>query len=251
MAAKFAIMMPPVSVCHQLSWKGRPNASSPKTTPDGLSGSPTLARKRRAGNSCSRTSSTPVFIIIRIAVGAVYQTETRLRLEDPVPALGVELGLVDDHRHAVRERRDDPVGGARHPAGVGGAPEDVVGVEVERQLAGDVVGDDRGVDVHGALRLAGGAAREVDEGDVLGVGGADLVRVVGGRQQAPVVVRAGHVRLGPALADEDDVLELGQRRPDPGDLPLVEQLGRQRALWRARARGASGSAPGRRPRRAG
>ena len=69
-------MMPPVSVCHQLSWKGSPKASWPKTTPDGLSGSPTLARKRSAGKSCARTSSMPVFIIIRIAVGAVYQTET-------------------------------------------------------------------------------------------------------------------------------------------------------------------------------
>jgi len=70
-------MIPPVSVCHQLSWKGRPKASSPQTTPAGCSGSPTLARKRSAGKSCSRTSSTPAFIIIRIAVGAVYQTETR------------------------------------------------------------------------------------------------------------------------------------------------------------------------------
>ena len=88
-------------------------------------------------------------------------------------------------------------------------------MEVERELAGDVVGDDRGVDVHGALRLARGAAREVDERDVLRVGRPDLVRVVGGGHQAPVVVRAGHVRLGPALADEDDVLELRQRRRIP------------------------------------
>ncbi len=75
-AGKFAIMIAPVSVCHQLSWKGSPNASSPQTTPSGFSGSPTLARKRRAGKSCARTSSTPAFIIIRIAVGAVYQTDT-------------------------------------------------------------------------------------------------------------------------------------------------------------------------------
>jgi hypothetical protein len=32
MAAKFAIMMPPVSVCHQLSWNGSPSASRPQTT---------------------------------------------------------------------------------------------------------------------------------------------------------------------------------------------------------------------------
>ena len=95
-------MIPPVSVCHQLSWNGSPKASSPQTTPSGFSGSPTLAMKRSAGYSCSWTSSTPAFIIIRIAVGAVYQTEIALLLEDPVPALGVELRLVDDHRHAVR-----------------------------------------------------------------------------------------------------------------------------------------------------
>ena len=52
--------------------------------------------------------------------------------EDPVPAPGVEFGLVDDHGHAVRQRRDDAVGGAGDPAGVGRAPEDVVGVQVER-----------------------------------------------------------------------------------------------------------------------
>ena len=41
----------------------------------------------------------------------------------------------------MRERRDDAVGGAGHPARVGGAPEDVVRVEVEGVLAGGVVGD--------------------------------------------------------------------------------------------------------------
>ena len=78
------------------------------------------------------------------------------------------------HRDAVRERRDDAVGRAGHPAGVGGAPEDVVGVEVERELARDVVRDDRAVHVHRALRLAGGAAREVQERGVLRVGRPDL-----------------------------------------------------------------------------
>ena len=40
---KFEIMIPPVSVCHQLSWIDWPSASSPQTTASGSSGSPTLA----------------------------------------------------------------------------------------------------------------------------------------------------------------------------------------------------------------
>jgi len=70
-------MMPPVSVCHQLSWMGRWNASTPHVTACGLSGSPTLAMKRRSGNSRRRAASVPPFIIIRTAVGAVYHTLTR------------------------------------------------------------------------------------------------------------------------------------------------------------------------------
>ena len=99
-AAVLAIMMPPVSVCHQLSWKGLPKTSWPQTTPSGFSGSPTLARKRRLEKSWPLRRSLPARIIIRIAVGAVYQTCHPLALEDAVPALEVELRLVDDHRHA-------------------------------------------------------------------------------------------------------------------------------------------------------
>ena len=40
-----------VSVCHQLSWNGLPNAFWPHTTASGLSGSPTLARKRSVDRS--------------------------------------------------------------------------------------------------------------------------------------------------------------------------------------------------------
>ena len=68
--------MPPVSVCHQLSWIGSPSASSPHHTASGLSGSPTLATNLSAGKARLRASSAPDFISIRIAVGAVYQTET-------------------------------------------------------------------------------------------------------------------------------------------------------------------------------
>ncbi len=48
-AGVFAIMMPPVSVCHQLSWIGRPSTSLPHHTASALSGSPTLATNRSRG----------------------------------------------------------------------------------------------------------------------------------------------------------------------------------------------------------
>ena len=77
-AWKLAIMMPPVSVCHQLSWIGRPKASTPQTTPSGFNGSPTLATNRSDDMSYSLVMSVPAFVSMRIAVGAVYQTVTRL-----------------------------------------------------------------------------------------------------------------------------------------------------------------------------
>ena len=79
MLAKFATMIPPVSVCHQLSWNGWPRTSCPQTTPSGFSGSPTLAQNRSAERSWPAARSGPARISIRIAVGAVYQTLTRSR----------------------------------------------------------------------------------------------------------------------------------------------------------------------------
>ena len=76
-SAVLAIMMPPVSVCHQLSWIGRPSVSTPHHTASGLSGSPTLAIKRRSGKRLPSKRPGPAFISMRIAVGAVYQTLTR------------------------------------------------------------------------------------------------------------------------------------------------------------------------------
>ncbi|EWS63014.1 hypothetical protein Y695_03755 [Hydrogenophaga sp. T4] len=80
--------MPPVSVCHQLSWNGRPNALTPQTTASGLSGSPTLAMKRNAERSTPCRASAPSFIIMRMAVGAVYQTVMRSRSSTPYQVCG-------------------------------------------------------------------------------------------------------------------------------------------------------------------
>ena len=103
MHGRFAIMIPPVSVCHQLSWNGRPSTSLPQH--DGLRVERLADRGRdpqRATDRAAARSSGPAFISMRIAVGAVYQTVTRSSLEQLVPALGEELGLVDDARHAER-----------------------------------------------------------------------------------------------------------------------------------------------------
>jgi hypothetical protein len=70
-----AIMMAPVSVCHQVSWIGCPRASIPQTTTSGFNGSPTLATWRSRDRSCP--VAVPARISIRSAVGAVYQTVTR------------------------------------------------------------------------------------------------------------------------------------------------------------------------------
>ncbi|OIQ79942.1 hypothetical protein GALL_383180 [mine drainage metagenome] len=102
-----------------------------------------------------------------------------LVLQDPVPPLGVELGLVDDARDAVRERRDDPVRRPRDPPRVGGAPVHVVRVQVEGEPPGRVMHHDGLVDVHGSLRGPRGAAREVQQGRGLRSGGRDPVRVGG------------------------------------------------------------------------
>ncbi len=76
-AAVLAIMMPPVSVCHQLSWIGSPRTSRPHHTASGFSGSPTLATNRRSGGCENfRARSSPALISMRIAVGAVYHTDT-------------------------------------------------------------------------------------------------------------------------------------------------------------------------------
>ena len=73
-----------------------PNASMPQTTASGLSGSPTLAIIRKCERSYFLAKSAPTFIIMRTAVGAVYQTVDFLLLQDAIPAFGVEFGLVDD-----------------------------------------------------------------------------------------------------------------------------------------------------------
>ena len=94
-----------------------------------------------------RASAVPAFISIRIAVGAVYQTLT-FSSREAVPSLGVEIRFVNNHRHAMGQRRDDAVRRAGDPSGIGRAPEDVVRVKIQRELRRHVMRDHRVVDVH-------------------------------------------------------------------------------------------------------
>jgi len=71
-------MIAPVSVCHQVSCTRSPSTSLAHITASALSGSPTLAVNRSADKSCWAARSGPRRMSIRIAVGAVYQTVTRL-----------------------------------------------------------------------------------------------------------------------------------------------------------------------------
>ena len=133
-AAKLAIMIPPVSVCHQLSWIGQ--AERLDAPAHGLR----VERLADAGDEPQRARGRAR---ARRSAPALHQHAHRRRrgVPDASPARSSRIRyqrsasnsrLVDDARHAVRERRDDPVRRAGHPAGIGGAPEDVVGVEVER-----------------------------------------------------------------------------------------------------------------------
>ncbi len=73
-AGRGVIMIPPVSVCHQVSTIGqlrRPMCSWYQIHASGLIGSPTVPSRRRVERSCRSGCSVPHFMKARIAVGAV------------------------------------------------------------------------------------------------------------------------------------------------------------------------------------
>ena len=80
---------------------------------------------------------------------------------------------------AMRQRRDYSVGSSGHPAGIGRAPENVLGMKIERKLAGHMMGHDRLMNMHRALGSTGGAAGEMQQREILGLGRRDLEPVVG------------------------------------------------------------------------
>ena len=95
-----------------------------------------------------------------------------------IPAFNVEFRLVDDHRHPVRQGCHDAVGRAGHPAGVGGAPVNVCGTQIEGNAPGRMMGDHGLMDMHDALGLSGRSRGEMQKRGVLGAHalGREIVR---------------------------------------------------------------------------
>ncbi|KAF5036627.1 hypothetical protein DSECCO2_573070 [anaerobic digester metagenome] len=130
-------------------------------------------------------------------------------LDQPPVGAGVRVvrrPLGDDDGRADGERAVDDITVAGDPAGVGGAPEDVVLLDVEDALR-RVVGPDHvaSARVHDPLRRPGRAARIEDEERVFRV--HHLRRAVGRGlcYEGRVVDLAGRVEAGGcALAPEDD-----------------------------------------------
>ena len=249
--------MPPVSVCHQVSITGTPNVRWHHCTASASSGSPTLATSRRCDRSASRGQfvACPLQHADRRRRGVEHVDG--VAFEDLIPALGVELGFVDDRGHAVGERGDDAVRRTGHPARVGGAPERVALVQVEHEAAGGVVGHHRRVDVDGSLRLARRPAREVHQRGCLGIGRVGLERVAALGEEGPerhhlgplcpIPPRAEFVLGAPAHQDEFEVWQAIEDRrnfaavqqgcrdedSDPADVhPLGDRVGSERGEQR-------------------
>ena len=94
-------------------------------------------------------------------------------------------------------------------------------MQVERVVAGDVVGQNSAVDMHRTLGPARGAAGEVQERHVVGVGRWYLEPVRGFRHQA---VPGQRSRCGFAAAEEDDMRKVRKAIADLLDLAAVQCL---------------------------
>ena len=135
-------------------------------------------------------------------------------LPEPILLRPVGRALVHHHRGAVGQRAVDHVAVPGHPPDVGGAPVDVVRLEVEHPLGGGIAaGEVAAGGVHDPLRLPGRARRVEDVEHVLGVHRlwrADVRRVLH-QLVVPVVPPGLHVdaQIGGAAADDDDA---GDRR---------------------------------------
>ena len=200
------IMMPPVSVCHQVSTMGQrppPMCSWYQIQASGLIGSPTVPSSRRVERSCR----------VGMLGAPLHEGADRGRrgvedgdavsLDDPPEAVAlgpVGRALVHQDRGAVGERAVDDVGMPGDPADVGGAPEDVLVLQVEDVLGGrGDVGEVAAGGVDDALGLSGGARGVEDEEQVLGV--HRLGRAGGGlglQQPVPPVI-AAFLHLGARL----------------------------------------------------
>jgi hypothetical protein len=91
-------------------------------------------------------------------------------LPEPSRVRNVRRAFVHDDRRAVQQRAVDDVRMARHPAHVRGAPVDVVVLQIEHHLRGQIRADHVAAGrVHDALRLPGGPGRVQDEQQRFGI----------------------------------------------------------------------------------
>src|SRR3990172_1686213 len=127
---------------------------------------------------------------------------------------GGEPALVDEAGGAVAPGPEHAVGGAGHPARVGGAPVDVLIVEVEDVPGGGVVAHDGHMDVGGPLRLTRGAGGVVHDREVLRVRALDLEGVRLSAEQLSPGDGAFWGWGAAAAVDDDDVTQLRQTGAD-------------------------------------
>ncbi|MCY1397908.1 hypothetical protein D9M71_129280 [compost metagenome] len=160
-----------------------------------------------------------------------------LASEDAVPAHRVEVGAVDHAGDAEQQRGEDAVGGAGDPAGIGGAPEHVVRVQVEGVPGGDQVGQRRAVHVQRALGRAGGAAGEVQQRGAVGGGRCHRKVVADLVQQLAQVVGVGDLHRAAVVVEQQHMPEQRQLVADCRDLAPVQGFAGQQhaALAEAQA----------------
>ena len=129
-------------------------------------------------------------------------------LQDAIPRRGVELRLGDDAGHAVGQRCDDAIAGTGDPTRIGGAPEDVVIMQIESIQTRDVMGNDRRMHMDRTLGPAGRAAGEMEQSAIFGRGRRnDEVRALGVNHPAPIE-RAGEAEfISARLRNQNHVLE--------------------------------------------
>jgi len=147
------------------------------------------------------------------------------RVQDRKPALGIEVGLVDDAGEAVGERRDDAVRSSGHPARISRTPEHVVRMKVEGEAGSRMMRDDGLVDVQGALGFACRPAGEMEQRRIFRIGGRDGHARVGRVHQ---LAKVSHPRQLPnrrRVADEQDVFEAWERRSERFDLLPIQRVG--------------------------
>ena len=98
-------------------------------------------------------------------------------------------------------------------------------MKVEREAAGHMMRDDGLMHVHRALGLAGGAAGEVKQREILRIGRRDLEIVAGFVHQLMEILGVRNLANLFGAANQQHVLEPGERGSHFGDFAFVQRDG--------------------------